>query len=72
MLPNYVGSPGTGWEPLFRFMSSLLAKQVLFGTDWPVFPMQRAIAEWRDLSLNPAVLEAFLAGNAKGLLGRRS
>jgi hypothetical protein len=33
--------------------------------------MQRAIAEWRDLGLKPMVLDALLAGNANGLLGRR-
>jgi predicted TIM-barrel fold metal-dependent hydrolase len=70
LAPKYVGSPGTGWEPVFRFMNSLLSKQVLFGTDWPVFPMERAIAEWRGLGLKPAVLEALLAGNANRLLGR--
>jgi predicted TIM-barrel fold metal-dependent hydrolase len=34
--------------------------------------MERAITEWRELSLKPAVLEALLAGNADRLLGRRS
>jgi predicted TIM-barrel fold metal-dependent hydrolase len=72
LAPKYVGSPGTGWEPVFRFMNSLLSKQVLFGTDWPVFPMERAITEWRDLSLKPAVLESLLSGNADRLLGRSS
>ena len=72
LAPRYVGATGTGWEVIFRFMNSLLAKQVLFGTDWPVFPMQRALAEWRELGLKPAVLDALLSGNADRLLGRRS
>jgi uncharacterized protein len=70
LAPRYVGAAGTGWEVVFRFMNSLLAKQVLFGTDWPVFPMQRALEEWRGLGLKPAVLEALLSGNAERLLGR--
>ena len=70
LAPKYVGAPGTGWEPVFRFMNSLLAGQVLYGTDWPVFPMERALAEWRALGLKPAVLEALLGGNAARLLGR--
>jgi uncharacterized protein len=70
LAPKYVGSPGTGWEVVFRFMNSLLSQQVLFGTDWPVFPMPRAIAEWRELALKPAVLEALLGGNAGRLLSR--
>jgi uncharacterized protein len=72
LAPKYVGASGTGWEVVFRFMNSLLANQVLFGTDWPVFPMARALAEWRELGLKPAVLEALLAGNANRLLGRRA
>lgn len=70
LAPKYVGAAGTGWEVVFRFMNSLLAGQVLFGTDWPVFPMARALAEWREVGLKPAVLEALLAGNASRLLGR--
>jgi uncharacterized protein len=71
LAPKYVGAAGTGWDPVFRFMNSLLSRQVLFGTDWPVFPIQRAIAEWRGLGLKPAVLDALLGGNANRLLGRQ-
>ena len=70
LAPKYVGAAGTGWEVVFRFMNSLLSEQVLFGTDWPVFPMARALGEWRDLDLKPAVLEALLGGNANRLLSR--
>jgi uncharacterized protein len=70
LAPKYVGATGTGWEVVFRFMNSLLSKQVLFGTDWPVFPMARALEEWRELGLKPAVLEALLGGNAERLLSR--
>lgn len=70
LAPKYVGTPGTGWEPVFRFMNSLLAGQVLYGTDWPVFPMQRALAEWRQLGLKEPVLRGLLGGNASRLLGR--
>jgi uncharacterized protein len=70
LAPKYVGAAGTGWEVMFRFMNSLLANQVLFGTDWPVFPMARALEEWRSLGLKPAVLDALLSGNANRLLGR--
>jgi predicted TIM-barrel fold metal-dependent hydrolase len=69
LAPKYVGAAGTGWEPVFRFMNNLLSDQVLFGTDWPVFPMDRALAEWRELGLKPPVLEGLLGGNARRLLG---
>jgi uncharacterized protein len=68
LAPKYVGAPGSGWEPVYRFMNNLLAAQVLFGTDWPVFPMDRALAEWRALDLKPSVLEGLLGDNARRLL----
>ena len=70
LAPKYVGAAGTGWEVMFRFMNSLLSQQVLFGTDWPVITMARALDEWRGLGLKPAVLDALLSGNANRLLGR--
>jgi len=70
LAPKYVGAAGTGWEVMFRFMNSLLSQQVLFGTDWPVILMARALDEWRGLGLKPAVLDALLSGNANRLLGR--
>lgn len=68
LAPKYVGAPGSGWEVMYRFMNSLLSKQILFGTDWPVFSPLRALDEWRDLGLKPEVLSLLLGGNAEGLL----
>ncbi len=68
LAPKYLGLPGSGWEVMFRFMNSLLADQILFATDWPVFHMQRAVAEWRGLGLKPEVLEKALGGNADRLV----
>lgn len=70
LAPKYVGSVGTGWEVMFRFMNSVLSDQVLFGTDWPVMSQHRALSEWRDLDLKPDVLDKLLGGNAARLLGR--
>lgn len=70
LAPKYVCSPSTGWEVMYRFMNTLLGGQVLYGTDWPVFPMDRALAEWRAGGLRDQVLEALIGGNARRLLGR--
>ena len=43
---------------------------MLFGTDWPVMDMARALGEWRAMDLKVPVLEALLGGNAARLLGR--
>ncbi len=70
LAPKYVGAQGTGWEVMYRFMNSLLADQVLYGTDWPVIPMDRAISEWQGMGLKDHVLEKLLGGNAARLIGR--
>lgn len=70
LAPKYVGSSGTGWEVMHRFMNSVLRNQVMFGTDWPVFPMDRAVSEWRAMDLKPDVRTALLGGNAEQLLMR--
>lgn len=70
LAPKYVGAENTGWGVMYRFMNSLLRDQILFGTDWPVFSMGRAVEEWRELGeLKPEVLSALLGENANRLLG---
>lgn len=69
--PKYLGAPGSGWEVMHRFMNSVLADQVLFGTDWPVMGAERTLPEWRALGLKPHVLEALLGGNAQRILADR-
>jgi hypothetical protein len=68
LAPRYVLEPNTGWEVMHRFMNSVLFEQVLFGTDWPVFPMDTALEQWRGGDLKPHVLEALTHGNAERLL----
>jgi predicted TIM-barrel fold metal-dependent hydrolase len=68
LAPKYLGVPGSGWEAMLRFMDRGLRDQVLFATDWPVFPHERALREWRELGLRPETLEALLGGNARRLL----
>ena len=70
LAPKYLGAPGTGWEVMYRFMNSLLQDQILFGTDWPVISLDRALSEWRDLGLKTQVLAKALGGNAARLIGR--
>ena len=69
LAPRYVLETGTGRETMHRFMNSLLADQVLFGTDWPVFPMDRVLKEWSGGDLKPHVLAALTGANAQRLLG---
>lgn len=70
LAPRYVCEHNTGWEVMFRFMNSVLRGQVLYGTDWPVIQMNRALSEWRAGGLRDEVLELLLGGNAARLLDR--
>lgn len=68
LAPKYISVPGSGWDVLYRFMNNLLSDQLLFATDWPVFPMERAVNEWMNLGLKKEVLEKVLGGNAFKLI----
>jgi hypothetical protein len=53
------------WDPSFvRFINSRGQDKVLFGTDWPVVPFDKAITEIDALDLKPAAKEKLLFGNA--------
>jgi predicted TIM-barrel fold metal-dependent hydrolase len=66
--PRYVDEVGTGWEVMRRLMNNQLSDQVLFASDWPVFSPARAVAEWRNTSLNQQALHGLLGGNASRVL----
>jgi len=65
--PKYIGTPGTGWEPLLVYGNSLLQDQVLFATDF-VLPHDRCVKELKDLPLKEAVKRKWLGDNAARLL----
>lgn len=70
LAPKYVMKPGTGWDTLAGYLESVLREQVLFATDWPVFPHERALREWRASGLRPETLDALLSRNAIELFGK--
>ena len=69
LAPKYVARPGTGWDATFGMIPNVLREQVLYGSDWPVIPPERALREWRDSGLPAAALDALLGGNAARLFG---
>jgi predicted TIM-barrel fold metal-dependent hydrolase len=66
--PKYIGTPGSGWEPLMRYGNTLLQDRVLFATD-SVIPFKRAVDELKELPLKEDVKKKWLGGNAARLLG---
>ncbi len=68
LAPRYMGRPGSGWDPLFGVLDTLLREQILFATDWPVFPMDRALREWAALGLREETLVRLTRTNVTALL----
>lgn len=68
--PKYIAQTGTGWEPIYSTMNTMLSNQILLGTDWPVLPMKRAKMEWEQMGLKEETLKKLFSENAKKLLGR--
>jgi hypothetical protein len=56
---------------LVRFMNSSRGiGRVLFGSDHPILPLDRALSEARALPLGEEAMAAFLGGSARRLLAR--
>lgn len=62
--PKYIAKQGSGWEVLYQFIN-LLSDQILFATDWPVFPLERAIREWKEMGLREDTLNKLMFKNAE-------
>ena len=61
----------SAWSPrylpkeLIEFMNQRGGDKVMFGSDYPVLKMDRAVNEARELDLKPEVLEKYLYSNAQ-------
>jgi len=66
--PKYLNVAHSGYQPLLQYGNTVLADRILFGSAWPMQPVQRAIEEVRALPLKASVQEKWLGGNAKRLL----
>jgi hypothetical protein len=66
--PKYIFAHGTGWDPFPQYANSLLQDQVLFGTDWPAIPFDRAIKEINEAPLKNEVKSKILYENALRLI----
>ena len=67
--PRYLGTPGTGWEPLIRYGSTILQDKVLFATEWPMIDIKTALTEIGGLGLGDDIREKWLHRNAEVVLG---
>lgn len=66
--PKLVGVPGSGYEALLRYGSTLLKHRMIFGSGYPMIPVERSVQEIRDLNLDASVAQAWLHDNAAEFL----
>jgi hypothetical protein len=66
--PRYIFAQGTGWDPFLQYANSLLQDQILFGTDWPIIPFERAIREIQEAPLKETVKSKILYENGWKLI----
>lgn len=65
----------SGWAPkyfpdsLVHYAKNLIQDQVLFGSDWPVIPVERWLEEFEQLGFRPEVKRKVMLENAQRLLG---
>lgn len=67
--PKYLAVPGSGYEGLLQYGNTVLQDRILFGTSFPMQPIERAVEEMLALPLKDAVKEKWLYGNAARFLG---
>lgn len=67
--PKYLAVPGSGYEGLLQFGNTVLQDRILFGSSYPMQPIERAVAEMMALPLKDAVKEKWLYHNAARFLG---
>lgn len=67
--PKYLDVPHSGYEALVQYGNTVLQDRMLFGTSYPMQPVDRAVAEMEALPLKDAVREKWMYANAARLLG---
>ena len=67
--PKYLNVPHAGYEALVLYGNTILQDRMIFGTSFPMQPVERAVAEMMRLPLKDAVREKWMYGNAARVLG---
>ncbi|WP_366658201.1 amidohydrolase family protein [Fodinicurvata sp. EGI_FJ10296] len=67
--PKYLAVQNSGYEALLQYGNSILQDQMVFGTSFPMQPIERAVAELKALPLKEAVQRKWMYENAARLLG---
>ena len=66
--PKYLQVAHSGYEPLLQYGSTLLKERIIFGSGYPMMPIERSLAELHALPLTDDVKDRWLYRNAAEFL----
>jgi predicted TIM-barrel fold metal-dependent hydrolase len=66
--PKYVGVANSGYEPLLQYGNSLLQDRIIFGSFYPMMPVDRCLSEIDALPLKDGVRRKWVHDNAARFL----
>src|SRR5690606_12618532 len=66
--PKLLATGGSGYEPLLQYGRTLLADRMMFGSSFPLVPVDRSVEEIRALAIPEAVQDKWLGANAASFL----
>lgn len=67
--PKYLAVPNSGYEMLMQYGNTILQDQMIFGSAYPMQPIDRSLAEIRALPIKEEVRQKWLHDNAARFLG---
>lgn len=68
MRHKYLNVPNSGYEMLLQYGNSVLQDQVIYGSAYPMMPIERSLAEIDELPLKDSVRRKWMHDNAARLL----
>lgn len=68
MRPRLLATPNSGYEPLLQYGRTVLKDKMMFGTAFPMMPVEDALNEFMALEMPDDVQRKWLEGNAKDFL----
>jgi len=66
--PKYLNVPGSGYEPLLQYGNSVLQDRIIWGSAFPMQPIERTLDEVKALPLKPRVQQKWLHDNCARFL----
>jgi predicted TIM-barrel fold metal-dependent hydrolase len=67
--PKYLGVAESGYGPLLQYGNTVLKDRIIFGSAYPMMPVERCVEEINALPLKPEVRRMWLHDNAARFLG---